>query len=99
MKSIVRILTVAILVVSFSTVRAAAQGPAGSGASMAAGGGSSSSSSRSLNPLKLFGKKEAKPDAAANAPVANDDLDRRPEAQPPAMQGLGANATLKDSCR
>jgi len=38
MKSIVRILTVAILIVSFSTVRAAAQGPAGSGASMAAGG-------------------------------------------------------------
>jgi len=97
MKSIVRILTVAILIVSFSTVRAAAQGPAGSGASVAAGGGSSSSS-RSLNPLKLFGKKEAKPDAAANAPVANDDLDKRLEAKLHAMQVLGANATLKDSC-
>ena len=98
MKSIVRILTVAILIVSFSTVRAAAQGPAGSGASVAAGGGSSSSSSRSLNPLKLFAKKEAKPDAAANSPVANDDLDKRLEAKLHAMQVLGANATLKDSC-
>ncbi len=96
MKSIVRILTVAILIVSFSTVRAAAQGPAGSGASVAAGGGSSSS--HSLNPLKLFGKKEAKLDAAANAPVANDDLDKRLETKLRAMQVLDANATLKDSC-
>ena len=95
MKIIAKMLATAILVVSFASVRTAAQGPAGAGATVAAGGGSSS---HSYNPMKLFGKKEAKRDAAANAPVANDDLDKRLEAKLRATQVLSADATLKDSC-
>jgi hypothetical protein len=94
MKSIARILAAIILIISLSTVRAMAQGPAGAGASVAAGGGSS----HSYNPIKLFSKKEAKPDAAASTPLANDDLDQRLETKLRAMQVLSADANLKDSC-
>ena len=95
MKSIARILAAIILIISLSTVRAMAQGPAGAGASVAAGGGTSS---HSYNPIKLFSKKEAKPDAAASTPLANDDLDQRLETKLRAMQVLSADANLKDSC-
>ena len=95
MHSAARILAAAALVVSVSSVKVSAQGPAGNGASVAAGGGSSS---HSLNPLKLFGKKDAKPAADANAPVANDDLDRRLEVKLRQMQVLAEGVSLKDSC-
>jgi len=78
-----------------ASVHASAQGPAGAGAAAAAGGGSSSTS-HSLNPMKWIGKKEPKP--TGDAPVANDDLDKRLETKLRAMQVLAADATLKDSC-
>ena len=99
MKSLARILAAMVLILSLSTVKVTAQGPAGSGASVAAGGGSSSSHSlSSLNPMKLFGKKDAKPAADANAPAANPELDARLEAKLRAGQVLAQNTTLKDTC-
>ncbi len=98
MKSLARILITTALIFSFSTVKALAQGPAGTGASVAAGGGSSSSSHLSLNPMKLFGKKEAKPKADANAPVVNQELDKRLGAKLQEQQILAQGATLQDAC-
>ncbi len=90
-----------IVILSFvgisATGQAMAQGPAGAGAAAAAGGGSSTSSSRSYNPMKWIGKKESKP--VADAPMANDDLDKRLESKLRAMQVLGPNDILKDSCK
>lgn len=96
MKSLTRIFAGIVLILWFSPAKISAQGPAGVGASVAAGGGSSSS--HSLNPLKLFGKKEAKPAADANAPTANDELDRRLETKLRAQQVLAQDAALKDAC-
>jgi hypothetical protein len=85
--------TAAVLILSLASVEAMAQGPAGAGAGAAAGGGSSS---RSLNPMKWIGKKDAKP--TGDAPFANDELEKRLETKLRAMQVLGATATLKESC-
>lgn len=48
--------------------------------------------------MKLFGKKEAKPAADANAPAANAELDHRLELKLRAEQVIAPDATLKDSC-
>src|SRR5713226_7714036 len=94
MKAIARITVLTAVVFLLASVRASAQGPAGAGAAAAAGGGSSSS--HSLNPLKWIGKKDTKP--AGDAPVANDELDKKLETKLRAMQVLNEDATLKDSC-
>ncbi len=95
MKAFARITILTTVVFLLASVHARAQGPAGAGSAAAAGGGSSSTS-HSLNPMKWIGKKEAKP--TGDAPVANDDLDKRLETKLRAMQVLTADATLKDSC-
>ena len=94
-KSLARILAVASLILALSSVTVLAQGPAGNGASVAAGGGSSS---HSLNPMKLFGKKEAKPAPDANAPVANEELDKRLEAKLRQVQVLPEGVSLQQAC-
>jgi hypothetical protein len=93
MKTISKIFAAAILVLSFASGRAAAQGPAGAGAGAAAGGGTSS---HSYNPMKWIGKKDAKP--TRDAPFANDEEEKRLEAKLRAMQVLSETATLKESC-
>lgn len=93
-KTILKASFAAALVLFFTAAQAAAQGPAGAGAAAAAGGGSSSS--HSYNPLKWIGKKDAKP--VADSPAVNAELDQKLEAKLRAMQVLGADATLKDSC-
>jgi hypothetical protein len=94
MKAIARITVLTAVVFLLASVHASAQGPAGAGAAAAAGGGSSSS--HSLNPLKWIGKKDTKP--TGDAPVANDELDKKLETKLRAMQVLNEDATLKDSC-
>jgi hypothetical protein len=93
-KTILKAIFAAALVLLFTAAQAAAQGPAGAGAAAAAGGGSSSS--HSYNPLKWIGKKDAKP--VGDSPAVNAELDQKLEAKLRAMQVLGADATLKDSC-
>ena len=68
MRTISRLFATTVLVLSFASMQAAAQGPAGAGAGAAAGGGTSS---HSYNPMKWIGKKDAKP--TADAPFANDE--------------------------
>ena len=94
MKAIARITILTVVAFFLASVHASAQGPAGAGAAAAAGGGSSSS--HSLNPLKWIGKKDAKP--TGDAPVANDELDKRLETKLRAMQVLGEQMTLRDAC-
>jgi len=94
MKTVARIAMLTIVVFLFAAAHAAAQGPAGAGAAAAAGGGSSPS--HSLNPMKWIGKKDAKP--AGDAPVANDELDKRLETKLRSMQVLGHDTSLKDAC-
>jgi hypothetical protein len=93
MNTISKLLTATVLVLSFASLQAAAQGPAGAGAGAAAGGGTSS---RSYNPLKWIGKKDAKP--TGDVLFANDEVEKRLEAKLRAMQVLSATATLKESC-
>jgi hypothetical protein len=93
MKRTSKLFAAAVLVLSLASVEAMAQGPAGAGAATAAGGGSSS---RSLNPMKWIGKKDAKP--TGEAPFASDELEKRLETKLRAMQVLSATATLKESC-
>jgi len=83
-------LALLILLASAFPLLAAAQGPAGAGASEAAGG---KSSSRSYNPAKWFGKKDAT--KTDNIPV---DLDKRLEPRLRAAHVLGDDASLKDVC-
>jgi hypothetical protein len=89
-----------IVILSFvglsATGQALAQGPAGAGAAAAAGGGTSSSSSRSYNPMKWIGKKEARP--ITDAPVANDELDKRLETKLHATAVLASSTSLKEAC-
>jgi len=91
MKTISKLFAATVLVLSFASMQAA-QGPAGAGAGAAAGGGTSS---RSYNPIKWIGKKDAKP---TDAPFANDEVEKRLEAKLRAMQVLSETATLKESC-
>jgi hypothetical protein len=96
MKQIYTWMAIPMLVFCFTGTRAMAQGPAGAGAAEAAGGGSSTSS-HSLNPMKWIGKKDAKP--TGDAPVANQDLDKRLETKLRAMQVLTADETLQVTCK
>lgn len=73
--------------------RVAAQGPAGAGADVAAGGGSAG---RSHNPVKWFGKKDAK--STAEAQAGNDELDRRLESRLRAAQVLREGESLRAAC-
>jgi hypothetical protein len=91
--SLVKGMSMAMLVLSFAAAQAAAQGPAGAGAAGAAGGGSSS---HSYNPLKWIGKKDAKP--TGDSPVANAELDQKLETKLRAMQVLSTDMTLKQAC-
>src|SRR5438445_11158060 len=93
MKTLSKVIAPTVLVLSFASMQAAAQGPAGAGAGAAAGGGTSS---RSYNPMKWIGKKDAKP--TADAPFANDEVEKRLDAKLRAMQVLSETATLKESC-
>ncbi len=93
MKTISKLFAATVLVLSFASIRAAAQGPAGAGAGAAAGGGTSS---RSYNPMKWIGKKDAK--STGDAPFANDEMEKRLEAKLRAKQVLSETATLKESC-
>jgi hypothetical protein len=95
MKTLSNFLLAIVLTLSFAAIQANAQGPAGAGAAAAAGGGSSSQ--HSFNPMKWIGKKDAKP--TGDAPVVNDELDKRLETKLRAMQVLNADATLKESCK
>ena len=94
MNTVARIAILTIVVFLFAAAHTSAQGPAGAGAAAAAGGGSSSS--HSLNPMKWIGKKDAKP--AGDAPVANDELDKRLEIKLRSMQVLGDDTSLKVAC-
>jgi hypothetical protein len=96
MKQFCKWMAVTVLVLCFTGARAMAQGPAGAGAAAAAGGGSSTSS-HSLNPLKWIGKKDAKP--SGDAPVANQELDKRLETKLRAMQVLTADESLQITCK
>jgi len=87
----VAVVSVAML---FATDPAAAQGPAGAGAAEAA---AASSASRSYNPTKWFGKKDAKAGSAESLPV--EKLDQKLEPKLRAAQVLGANAYLKNLCQ
>jgi hypothetical protein len=93
-KTVARIAILTVVVFLLAAAHASAQGPAGAGAAAAAGGGSSSS--HSLNPMKWIGKKDAK--HAGDAPVANDELDKRLETKLRSMQVLGEDTVLKDAC-
>ena len=93
MKAISKLLTATVLALSLTGMQAVAQGPAGAGAGAAAGGGTSS---RSYNPIKWIGKKDAKP--TGDAPFANDKVEQRLETKLRAMQVLSETATLKESC-
>ena len=91
--SLLKGMSMAMLVLSFAAAQAAAQGPAGAGAAGAAGGGSST---HSYNPMKWIGKKAAKP--TGDAPVANLELDQKLETELRAMQVLSTDTTLKQAC-
>jgi len=93
MKAISKLLTATVLALSLTGMQAVAQGPAGAGAGAAAGGGTSS---RSYDPIKWIGKKDAKP--TGDAPFANDKVEQRLETKLRAMQVLSETATLKESC-
>ena len=95
MKQICKWMAVPVLVLCFTGTRAMAQGPAGAGAAEAAGGGSSSS--HSLNPMKWLGKKDAKP--SGDAPVANEELDKRLETKLRTLQVLNADESLQTACK
>jgi hypothetical protein len=84
----------AILLLCFTAIRTMAQGPAGAGAASAAGGGSSS---HSYNPMKWIGKKDAKP--TGDAPIANENLDKRLETKLRMMQVIGTDETLQSACK
>ena len=92
MRNLISALAILILATCFATDRAMAQGPAGAGAGVAAGGGSTA---HSYNPLKFFGKRDAK---AAEPTLAVEELDKRLEPKLRAAQLLGAGASLKDVC-
>ena len=96
MKQICKWMAVPVLVLCFTGTGAMAQGPAGAGAAEAAGGGSSSSS-HSLNPMKWIGKKDPKP--SGDAPVANENLDKRLETKLRTMQVLSADESLQTACK
>jgi len=83
-----------VLATCFTATHAMAQGPAGAGAAAAAGGGSSS---HSYNPMKWIGKKDRKP--TGDAPVANEELDKRLETTLRAQQVLAADASLQIVCK
>src|SRR5258708_39531849 len=91
--SLLKGMSMAVLVLSFAAAQAVAQGPAGAGAAGAAGGGSST---HSYNPLKWIGKKDAKP--TGDSPVANAELDKKLETKLRGMQALSKDATLKQAC-
>lgn len=87
------LLTLLLASASFLPVSSLAQGPAGAGAAEAAGGGSSS---RSYNPTKWFGKKDAK---SAASGVSPDEADKKLEGKLRMAQALSADASLKNVCR
>jgi opacity protein-like surface antigen len=91
--SLLKGMSMAVLVLSFASAQAVAQGPAGAGAAGAAGGGSAT---HSYNPLKWIGKKDAKP--TGDAPVANVELDQKLETKLRNMQVLSTDTTLKQAC-
>jgi len=92
MKNLMRALAILILATCFAADRAMAQGPAGVGAGAAAGGGTPT---HSYNPMKLFGKKDAKP---AQPTISVEDLDKKLEPKLRSSEVLGAGASLKDVC-
>jgi hypothetical protein len=94
MKLISQIAVLSVLAFAFAGTQTLAQGPAGSGAVVAAGGGSSS---HSYNPIKWISKKDARP-AAADAPIANPELDHRLEVKLRAEQVLSPTAKLNEVC-
>jgi len=93
MKKLLSSLAILILATCFIASVATAQGPAGAGAAAAAGGGSSSA--RSYNPVKWFGKKDAKSPESA---LSLEELDKRLEPKLRAAQVLAPAASLKDVC-
>ena len=96
------LLVEAVLILSvsvFLTVgaeRAAAQGPAGAGASTAAQGSSSSGShsSHSLNPIKWVKKDKSSPDANGS----RSDIEKKLTPKLQAQGVLPANASATDAC-
>jgi hypothetical protein len=74
--------------------RAAAQGPAGVGASTAAQGGSSSHSSHSLNPIKWVKKDKNSPDSNGS----RSDVEKKLTPKLQAQGLLPANANATDAC-
>lgn len=94
MKTLFKWAAAPVLVFCFTATHATAQGPAGAGAAAAAGGGSSS---HSYNPMKWIGKKDPKP--TGDAPVANEELDKRLETKLRAQQVLGADESLQTACK
>ncbi|HSC46245.1 MAG TPA: hypothetical protein VLC94_10450 [Candidatus Acidoferrum sp.] len=93
MKTFFGSVAILILATCFTTTRAQAQGPTGAGAAVAAGGGSSNA--RSYNPVKWFGKKDAKSPESA---LSQDELDKRLEPKLRSAQILAPAASLKDVC-
>src|SRR6478736_4004919 len=94
MKTLFKWAAAPVLVFCFTATDATAQGPAGAGAAAAAGGGSSS---HSYNPMKWIGKKDPKP--TGDAPVANEELDKRLETKLRAQQVLDADESLQTACK
>src|SRR5690348_13216889 len=99
------ILVVAVLILSislFSTVgaeRAAAQGPAGAGASTAARGNSNSSDSKSghsLNPIKWVKKDKGSKNSDSNG--SRSDTEKKLTQKLQAQGVLQANANATDAC-
>jgi hypothetical protein len=93
MKRLILVVAVAIVAVSFGTVRAAAQGPQGAGAGSASS--SSSGSSHSLNPIKWV-KKD--PKSASDQLDAKDDQDKKLTSTLHAQGVLPANTDAKSAC-
>ena len=94
MRTLCKWVAAVVLATCFTATHAMAQGPAGAGAAAAAGGGSSS---HSYNPMKWISKKDHKP--AGDAPVANEELDKRLETTLRGQQVLAADETLQIACK
>jgi hypothetical protein len=88
---------VGLLLVSVGAGRAAAQGPAGAGASGAAQGTSSSSGGHSLNPIKWIKKdKDSKNSSDSNGSRSDIEKKLTPKLQAQGILPTDANAT--DAC-